>query len=113
KRVLDAAPVASRGVRRALLEGIVVEALNVKTALFFVAFLPPFVSPGGSVVAQLVLLGGICVALNPLVDVAAGVAAHRLGGSRAVSSTPASTATCGARSTSTRARNSTLQRSRR
>jgi threonine/homoserine/homoserine lactone efflux protein len=83
KRVLDAAPVASRGVRRALLEGIVVEALNVKTALFFVAFLPPFVSPGGSVVAQLVLLGGICVALNTLVDVAAVFAAHRLVGSGA------------------------------
>src|SRR4051812_7819509 len=37
-------PVASQGARRALCEGIAVEALNVKTALFFLAFLPQFVS---------------------------------------------------------------------
>jgi threonine/homoserine/homoserine lactone efflux protein len=30
------------GARRALLEGVLVEALNVKTALFFLAFLPQF-----------------------------------------------------------------------
>lgn len=71
-------PVASQGVRRALLEGVVVEALNVKTALFFLAFLPQFVSPGESAVLQLVVLGSICVALNTLVDVVAVLAAHRL-----------------------------------
>jgi threonine/homoserine/homoserine lactone efflux protein len=70
--------VASRGARRALAEGIVVEALNVKTALFFLAFLPQFVSPAESLGSQLVLLGGICVALNTLVDVVAVFAAHRL-----------------------------------
>jgi len=70
--------VASRGARRALAEGIVVEALNVKTALFFLAFLPQFVSPAQPLVSQLVLLGGICVALNTLVDVVAVFAAHRL-----------------------------------
>lgn len=69
---------ASQGVRRALREGILVEALNVKTALFFLAFLPQFVSPGQPLVAQLVLLGSICVALNTLVDVVAVFAAHRL-----------------------------------
>ena len=41
---LTVEPVASQGARRALFEGIVVEALNVKTALFFLAFLPQFVS---------------------------------------------------------------------
>jgi threonine/homoserine/homoserine lactone efflux protein len=71
-------PVASQGVRRALLEGIAVEALNVKTALFFLAFLPQFVSPNGPLLPQLVLLGSICVALNTLVDVIAVFAAHRL-----------------------------------
>jgi threonine/homoserine/homoserine lactone efflux protein len=71
-------PVTSQGVRRALLEGIVVEALNVKTALFFLAFLPQFVSPGEPIVAQLVLLGSICVLLNTLVDVGAVFAADRL-----------------------------------
>jgi threonine/homoserine/homoserine lactone efflux protein len=71
-------PVASQGARRALFEGIVVEVLNVKTALFFVAFLPQFISPGRPLVPQLVLLGSICVALNTLVDVVAVFAADRL-----------------------------------
>ena len=71
-------PVASRGARRALFEGIIVEALNVKTALFFLAFLPQFVSPGEPLVPQLVLLGSICVGLNTLVDVLAVFAADRL-----------------------------------
>lgn len=69
---------ASQGVRRALLEGIAVEALNIKTALFFLAFLPQFVSPSEPLVPQLVLLGSICVALNTFVDVLAVFAAHRL-----------------------------------
>lgn len=70
--------VAPQGARRALAEGIAVEALNVKTALFFLAFLPQFVSPGEPLVPQLVLLGCICVALNTFVDVLAVLAAHRL-----------------------------------
>jgi threonine/homoserine/homoserine lactone efflux protein len=82
-------PVASQGARRALLEGIAVEALNVKTALFFLAFLPQFVSPGEPLVPQLVLLGSICVALNTLVDVVAVLAADRLLKSNAARATRA------------------------
>jgi threonine/homoserine/homoserine lactone efflux protein len=70
--------VTAQGTRRALVEGIAVEAMNVKTALFFVAFLPQFVTPGAPVAGQLVMLGTICVALNTLVDVAAVFAADRL-----------------------------------
>jgi threonine/homoserine/homoserine lactone efflux protein len=70
--------VASHGPRRALLDGILVEALNVKTALFFLAFLPQFVSAGEPLAMQLAMLGCICVALNTLVDVLAVFAAHRL-----------------------------------
>jgi threonine/homoserine/homoserine lactone efflux protein len=70
--------VPSEGVRRALFEGIVVEALNVKTALFFLAFLPQFVSLSEPLVPQLVLLGSICVTLNTLVDVLAVFASDRL-----------------------------------
>jgi threonine/homoserine/homoserine lactone efflux protein len=77
-QALRVEPVASQGVRRALFEGIVVEALNVKTALFFLAFLPQFVSPSEPLLSQLVLLGSICVALNTLVDVIAVFAADRL-----------------------------------
>lgn len=67
------------GARRALLEGILVEALNVKTALFFLAFLPQFLVGGGSVAAQLVIMGTVCVFLNTLVDIAAVYGAARLG----------------------------------
>jgi threonine/homoserine/homoserine lactone efflux protein len=81
--VLTLEPVASQGVRRALLEGIAVEALNVKTALFFLAFLPQFVRAGEALLPQLVLLGSICVALNTIVDVIAVFAADRLLRSRA------------------------------
>lgn len=70
--------VSSQGWRRALIEGIVVEALNVKTALFFLAFLPQFVVPTEPLVPQLVLLGSICVTLNTLVDVMAVFGADRL-----------------------------------
>ncbi|AZW31378.1 translocator protein, LysE family [Bordetella bronchiseptica GA96-01] len=70
--------VAPQGARRALTEGVLVEALNVKTALFFLAFLPQFVDPGAPLAPQLALLGCICVTLNTLVDVMAVAAAHRL-----------------------------------
>lgn len=77
-QALTVEPVASQGVRRAFFEGILVEVLNVKTALFFLAFLPQFVSPSEALVPQLVLLGSFCVALNTLVDVMAVFAADRL-----------------------------------
>jgi threonine/homoserine/homoserine lactone efflux protein len=67
-----------QGARRAFYEGITVEALNVKTALFFLAFLPQFANPNEPLVPQLILLGCICVALNTFVDVMAVLGAHRL-----------------------------------
>ncbi len=81
--------VSPQGVRRAFLEGIVVEALNVKTALFFLAFLPQFINPGEALVPQLVVLGSICVALNTAVDVVAVFAADRLLASQAARATRA------------------------
>jgi threonine/homoserine/homoserine lactone efflux protein len=74
--------VRAQGPRRALLEGIVVEVLNVKTALFFLAFLPQFVEVSQPVVPQLVMLGTICVVLNTLVDVVAVLSSARLLASR-------------------------------
>lgn len=70
--------IAAQGPRRALLEGVLVQVLNVKTALFFLAFLPQFVQPSEPLVAQIVLLGTICVALNTLVDVVAVLSSARL-----------------------------------
>ncbi len=74
----SATDVEAQGPRRALLEGIVVEVLNVKTALFFLAFLPQFIRPSEPVIPQIVLLGAICVTLNTLVDVVAVVWSARL-----------------------------------
>ncbi len=48
-----------RSLRRVFWEGVVVNVLNPKTALFFLAFLPQFVDPSlGSTTSQLLLLGG-------------------------------------------------------
>lgn len=79
RQSLDApVAVSAQGVRRALMEGIVVEALNVKTAIFFLAFLPQFASPDMPLIYQLVLLGCICVGLNTLADVVAVLGTHQL-----------------------------------
>ena len=56
-------------------QGVIVEALNPKTALFLLAFLPQFVNPDGPVVLQILLLGCISVLFNTVADlVVAGFA---------------------------------------
>ena len=50
-------------------EDVLVEALNPKTAVFFLAFIPQFVDPAGGYVAlQFITLGLISVTLNTLAD---------------------------------------------
>ena len=67
------------GPRRAFREGVLVEALNPKTAAFFLAFVPQFVDPGaGSVALQFVALGFVSVALNTLADIVVAFAASRI-----------------------------------
>jgi threonine/homoserine/homoserine lactone efflux protein len=60
--------VQTTGARRAFREGIVVEALNPKTAAFFLAFIPQFVDPSANVAVQYIVLGLISVALNTSMD---------------------------------------------
>ena len=58
------------GFRRAFREGIVVEALNPKTAAFFLAFIPQFLEPtAGHPALQFMTLGLISVTLNTFADV--------------------------------------------
>lgn len=72
----DGSVPAPMGVRRAFREGVLVEALNPKTAAFFLAFIPQFVDPSkGSVALQFVVLGSISVVLNTAADVVVAFAA--------------------------------------
>ena len=67
------------GPHRAFREGVIVEALNPKTAAFFLAFIPQFVSPtSGSVAAQFLLLGFVSVVLNTLADIGVALAASHI-----------------------------------
>jgi threonine/homoserine/homoserine lactone efflux protein len=54
---------AERTLGRTYSQGVVVNVLNPKTALFFLAFLPQFVDPHESTRGQLALLGGIFVVI--------------------------------------------------
>jgi threonine/homoserine/homoserine lactone efflux protein len=73
-----AATTAGVGVGRAFRDGVVVEALNPKTAAFFLAFLPQFVDPAaGSVWLQFLMLGLLSVTLNTAVDVIVVIMAAR------------------------------------
>lgn len=58
-----------RGRGQAFRDGVVVEALNPKTAAFFLAFIPQFVDPAaGGLAIQFAVLGTISVVLNTAVD---------------------------------------------
>jgi threonine/homoserine/homoserine lactone efflux protein len=64
---------------RAFRQGVITEALNPKTALFFVSYLPQFAQPqAGSLALQLAVLGLISVALNTSADVLVAAGAGRL-----------------------------------
>ncbi|WP_225889809.1 LysE family translocator [Indioceanicola profundi] len=64
------------GPKRAFREGVLVEALNPKTAAFFLAFVPQFVNPAeGHVALQFVMLGFVSVALNTVADIVVAFAA--------------------------------------
>ena len=60
----------AQGRHRAFTDGVVVEALNPKTAAFFLAFVPQFIDPAATGAAgRFMALGTISVALNTAVDV--------------------------------------------
>jgi threonine/homoserine/homoserine lactone efflux protein len=73
-------PRSERSDRRLFWEGFLVEILNPKTALFFLAFLPQFVDPAqGAVAPQMLVLGATFATLGLLCDGTYAVAAGSLG----------------------------------
>ncbi|MDX6414924.1 MAG: hypothetical protein QOH23_2334 [Gaiellaceae bacterium] len=68
-------------LRRALVRGIIVNVLNPKTALFFLAFLPQFIDADrGGVWSQALVLGFVFVGLGLVSDSLYALAAGTVGG---------------------------------
>jgi threonine/homoserine/homoserine lactone efflux protein len=71
--------VPAESTRRILMQGVVTELLNPKTALFFLAFIPHFINPAGPVAPQFILLGSISVLLNSSADLLVATFAGPIG----------------------------------
>ncbi len=79
----EAVPAEPRGRAGIFRAGVLMDLLNPKTVLFFVALFPQFVDPGrGGVRVQVLALGGIVVVLAALCDSGYAVLTHCLRGRR-------------------------------
>jgi threonine/homoserine/homoserine lactone efflux protein len=79
REVPELAPPRDQPLARFFTQGAVVNVLNPKTALFFLAFLPQFVDPERTVWTQVVILGLTFVVLGLVSDGAYAVAAGTVG----------------------------------
>jgi len=77
---IEQANVHRAKLSRIFYQGVVVNVLNPKTALFFFAFLPQFINPTrGSVALQVALLGAILIFLGTLSDSIYALASGSIG----------------------------------
>ena len=80
KEKIEPAKVRKAALGRVFYQGIAVNLLNPKTALFFFAFLPQFIDVArGAVVLQVVLLGSILIFLGTLSDSIYALASGSIG----------------------------------
>lgn len=77
KTTLASSPKALRK-GQVLYEGALTEILNIKTALFFLAFIPQFVDPANAAAPQFIALGVICVVFNAIADLTVVFFASRM-----------------------------------
>jgi threonine/homoserine/homoserine lactone efflux protein len=71
--------VDGKPLTRLFVDGVVVNTLNPKTALFFFAFLPQFVDPDHNVTAQVLFFGALFIGLGILSDGSYALVASHLG----------------------------------
>ncbi|MFI6508388.1 LysE family translocator [Streptosporangium sp. NPDC050855] len=80
RQELAAGQAVPQPLRSVFLEGVVVNVLNPKVILFFLAFLPQFVDPeAGAVPLQIAVLGGTLLLLGLLSDLIYALSADALG----------------------------------
>ncbi|HKX30703.1 MAG TPA: LysE family translocator [Blastocatellia bacterium] len=81
KEPAESAPeIEQANLSRVFFQGIIVNLLNPKTALFFFAFLPQFVDPArGAVTWQIIVLGMMMIFLGSLSDWSYALAAGSIG----------------------------------
>ena len=75
----DDVRVEPRPLRKLFLDGVVVNTLNPKTALFFFAFLPQFVDETGNVTLQVLFFGALFIVLGVASDGTYAMVASTLG----------------------------------
>ena len=80
KEKMEESNVQRAKLSRVFYQGVVVNVLNPKTALFFFAFLPQFINPArGAVALQVAILGAILIFLGTLSDTIYALASGSIG----------------------------------